>query len=516
MAVESLQRTLHYASMARDAYRLKKTDNEQVAQLAKRHLCQRMGKMRGLPQKLGQMLSFSHTPAADESSANPFETLQEAAEPLPLDSILPQLQSAWGCPAEEALAEIEPHGCAASLGQVHRACLHDGREVAVKVQYPGIRGAVMHDLRMLGWLSIPVGNLRRGFDLSTYQSVVLDDLECELDYQHEAKLQAAFAAWSEASDWLAVPNPIDKWSTSTVLVSSWEEGEHWEDVQREWSPAQRRNLARVLLRFFCEGYFERGLLHADWHPGNLRFRRQGDEVSLLVYDFGCTFQPTLMQRVALLRLIRATATRSEPPLPLLLALGFNEEYLTPMVDKLPALCEVLCEPFTSEAPFDVAGWQLGERVGDILGEDRWNFRIAGPPQLIFLLRAIHGLKYYLQGLGEPVSWHRALRPYLRTMNTELDRLELPTPGCLGRGFDSLAKHLKIRVQEDGATKVQLTCLASAIEDLEDLLPADVKRRIGERQIDLGTIVSDVRRGGYAPGEVFSLIDRGKAIDVWLE
>jgi len=369
---------------------------------------------------------------------------------------------------------------------------------------------------MLGWLSIPVGNLRRGFDLSAYQAVILEDLNRELDYRHEAQLQAAFADWSDGCQWLVVPRPIDALSTDSVLVSEWEEGERWQDVKRDWSELHRRKLARILVRFFIEGLFQHGLLHADWHPGNFRFRRRGDDISLLVYDFGCVFQPTLTQRLTLLRLIRATGHRDEPPLPLLMALGFNEQYLEPMVDKLPALCQVMFEPFISEAPYDVSRWRLGERIGDILGDDRWNFRIAGAPQLIFLLRAMHGLNFYLQGLGQAVSWSHELKPHLQALGNDADRIVLPSPSVEGRGFASLSKYLKIRVQVDGETKVQLTSPASAIDDLEELLPSDVKRRIDELEIDLASLVSDVRRRGYTPGEVFRLEDAGKQIEAWLE
>ncbi len=516
MVVESLHRTLQYASLAHDAYRLKRSDDRQVAELVKKHLAQRMGKMRGLPQKLGQMLSFSYDAATDENTSGAFDTLQESAEPLPLETVAPQLETAWGRSYKAVLSNIEPDACAASLGQVHQARLHDGRDVAVKIQYPGIRDAVMHDLRMLGWLSVPVGNLRQGFDLSAYKAVILDDLDRELDYRLEAAQQAAFADWADDREWLIVPRPVDELSTDSVLVSLWEEGEHWQDVRRHWNPNQRRKLARLLVRFFIEGLFQRGLLHADWHPGNFRFRRHGNDVSLVVYDFGCVFQPSLEQRLTLLRLIRATSLRGEPPLPLLLALGFNEQYLDPMVDKLPALCQVMFEPFTSEAPYDISRWRLGERVGDILGDDRWNFRIAGPPQLIFLLRAMHGLSFYLHGLGEAVPWRRELEPHLQAMAADIDRIVLPTPNVPGRSFDSLSKYLKIRVQQGGETKVQLTSPASAIDDLAELLPGDVKRRIDELQIDLASLVSDVRRRGYAPGEVFRLQDGDKQIEAWLE
>jgi hypothetical protein len=84
------------------------------------------------------------------------------------------------------------------------------------------------------------------------------------------------------------------------------------------------------------------------------------------------------------------------------------------------------------------------------------------------------------------------------------------------GFDSMTRYLKIRVVEDGRTKVELTQYASTIEHLDELLDEDVKGRIGEQEIDLKQIVSDVRRRGYTPASLFCLSGGAKQIDVWLE
>ena len=515
MAVKTLQRMTGYAAMARDAYRLRSADEEHVRAQVRSHLITRMGKMRGLPQKLGQMLSLSDPDGQDES-AKQFATLQEQAEPLPLDVVRPVVESAWGCALEDVLSEIDPAAHAASLGQVHRAKLHDGTEVAVKIQYPGIRDAVTADLKMLGWLSIPVGNLRRGFDLSSYRETILEDLEKELDYRQEASQQKAVGQWAENDPFLIVPKVIDHLSTDKVLVMEWQEGDHWNVVRKDWDQQQKRELANGLLRFFLNGLFNHRMMQADWHPGNFRFRRTTSGVQLLLYDFGCMYQPTDDERLGLARLIRATMERSESPWPLFLKLGFQREYLEPLADKLPSLCRVLFEPFCSEYPYDPADWRLGERVSDILGPDRWNFRIAGPAGLVFLLRAFHGLAFYLEGLATPIFWQRAFEPCAEALAPQMDRLKLPDSARAECNFGTLARHLKIRVRENGRTKVELTQYASSIDHLDDVLDDDVKRRITEQGIDLAEIVSDARRGGYAPTQLFELTEGVKHIEVWLE
>jgi hypothetical protein len=514
MPLSTLRRLTGYADLARRAYQLRRADDEQIRQQARRHLVGRMGRLHGLPQKLGQMLSFSH--AAESQPASDFASLQDQAEPLPLEAVQGVMEEAWQKPLSKVLSAIDPKAHAASLGQVHRAKTLDGRDVAVKVQYPGIRDSLHSDLKMLGWLSVPVGNLKRGFDMSGYQQVILADLERELDYRQEAREQQSFVEWSQMNRFLVVPRVIDELSTDEVLVTEWQEGERWEAIREIWTNAERRQLAEGLLDFFLQGLFCRGAMHADWHPGNLRFRRSPTGVQLLLYDFGCVYKPTDDERLGLLRLIRATCLHNEPPYPLFLKLGFQRDYLEPLADKLPALCQVLFEPFLHNAPYDVADWRLAERVSDILGNDRWNFRIAGAPGLLFLLRAWHGLAFYLQGLRTTARWRRALDPCLDAFASQLDRLPVEASKNNHRDFSSLSTHLKIRVRERGEIKVEVTSRATEIDNLSDLLDDSLRQKITDRGINLSHIVADIRSHGYLPGPVFDLLDGSKQIQVWLE
>ena len=516
MALKTLQRMAGYADLARSARRIKKSDDPQIQERARKHLVERMGKMRGLPQKLGQMLSFQDDGSDSESdTTHPYDSLQQQADPLPLEAIKPLIEQAWQKPVGDVLKHIVPVGHAASLGQVHQATMLNGQQVAVKVQYPDIRQAIGTDLKMLGWLSRPVGSLKRGFDLGAYRNEILEDLDRELDYCQEATQQRRFCEWARQSETLDVPEVVDHLCTDNVLVSQWSEGDSWNDVKEQWQPAEKRQMARVVLDFFLEGMFDQRLLHADWHPGNFRFRR-GKKTSLLLYDFGCVYEPSETQALTLLRLIRATVQGDESPWPLLIKLGFNPDYLEPMAAKLPALCRVLFEPFCRDHPYSLDDWQLGSRVSDILGDDRWNFRIAGPAHMMFMLRAFHGLKYYLGGLDADIWWSRAITPYFKKYGQQMDSLSLPQSSAKATDFTTLAKYLKIRVTENGRTKVELTSPAHCIDSLDEMLAEDHRQRIIDQGIDLDQLISDVRGRGYVPGEIFHLAEPPKTIEVWLE
>jgi len=514
MTIQTIKRTADYARMARLAYSLRKSDNEQVCEHARRHLIQQMGKMRGLPQKLGQMLSFANNSGKDSHSSD-FSLLQENAEPLPLESVQPIIEQAWGQKIQSIVASIDPKARAGSLGQVHRATLLDGREVAVKVQYPGIRNAVMTDLKALGWLSIPIGNLRRGFDLASYRRVIQENLERELDYLQEANSHRELGRWAENEPSLVVPCVIDELCTENVLVTEWREGEHWQEVCDRWSDDKKQQLAVAFSRFFLQGLFVQGKIQADWHPGNFRFRYEAGSAQIVLYDLGCICRPTDSERFALGRLIRATIHGDESPWPLFLKLGFQRDLLEPLQDKLPALCRTLFEPFTVEHPYNLADWNLDHRVKDVLGSDRMNFRIAGPANLVFLIRAFHGLTYYLSGLGTPIQFRRAFETCVLPIQEAMTELELSADDS-DCGFDTLAQHMKICVRSHGRTKVKIKLRASAIENLEEYLDQDLRKRLDRRGVHLPSLVSEIRQRGYAPGPVFNLVDGTKSVCVALE
>lgn len=515
MSPATIKRAASYVGLARDAWAMRRAGDAVQSRIAARHVAERLGRMRGLPQKLGQMLSL----AGDADSAAPqreFDSLRDAAEPLPLETVLPLLEEAWEIDPYLVCRSIEPAAAAASLGQVHRATLNDGRCIAIKVQYPGVREAVWADLKALGWLSAPFGNLRRGFDLAAYQTVVREDMEQELDYRCELRRQRDFAIWASEYPFLVVPEPIDELCSERVLVSQWREADRWETVLREWPSASRRSLAAGLLEFFCTGVFLRGQMHADWHPGNLRFMHDEAKTRLLLYDFGCVSRPSTDTRLALLRLIRATRRGDESPFPLFLKLGFSPDYLAPLAEKLPALCRAMFEPFCADYPYDVEQWRLGQRAADILGDDRWNFRIAGPPESLLLLRAWHGLTYYMRGLGAAVCWSGCVSRCIEELGDELDGLELAQATGVENGFQRLARWMKVRVIESDRVKVDLTMPAAAIESLDSLLDEDIRAKARARGVHVSELVAAVRRGGYAPRAVFSLAEGEKRVDVWLE
>lgn len=507
-----ISRGIGYADLALQARKLKKGDDV-VRSNARKHLAARMGKLRGLPQKIGQILSMS----GDEQKAADFADLTDNAEPLPFAEIEAVLNQAWGRTPSAVLKRIDENGLAASLGQVHRAQLHDGREVAVKVQYPDIRQAIMNDLKMLGWLSVPLGDLRRGFDLADYRREIMRDLEEELDYRREAQNQLRFRRIAaEMSGWI-VPDVVTELSGDKVLVSEWIEGERI-DAATQWPDHHRATLAKSLLDGFLHTLFRHGVVHADPHHGNYRFVRIGEQTKVVLYDFGSVAPLSLEHRVALLKLIEMTASRRGDPYSAFAALGFRENLLIPIRGKLAALCTTLFEPFCQPSKYDLSRWNRSERADGILGSDRWNFRLSGPAHLILLMRAFSGLIHYLEKLRAPVAWSIALRPHLAEHAAALSAFDSSAPPDTPGMFSQMARLLRLSVNQNGREKVSLSFPVSCVDDLGSLMDDDLARQIESQGISLADVVHRARSTAYRPQELFTLQKpaESKSVRVWLE
>ena len=487
-----------------------KSDEGHARTRAAYHLQESLGRLRGLPQKVGQIMSM-----ADSESASELSRLCNGGPALALSDLKESLAAAWDVSPEEVCEWIKEEGLGASLGQVHQARLHSGQEVAVKVRYPGIEQAVQDDLHALGWLSIPVGNLRNGFDLGGYREVIEAGLAEELDYRLEARNQRQLAAASTELP-LVVPEVLPELSNDRVLTTVWEGGDPLEKA-RQWNSSERAALGTALVQNFLALAFDHGLVHADPHPGNYAFRRSSSGIQVVLYDYGCVQRLSSRERLLILRLLRGAVRRTEAddPYPLLVELGFDADLLRPLRDKLPALCTILFEPFAARGAYDVSAWNRAERAAGVLGEDRLNFRAAGSPRLVYFLRAFEGLCFYTRELGAPVWWSKSLSSLLDKYSTAMDDLHLQEPVNRNAAYGCLAQSLEIRVLEGSSPKAQIKLPAGAVERLEHFIDEDIRSKIEERGISLHNLVEQVRANGYAPQEVFSMADGSKTFEVRL-
>ncbi|PJM96010.1 ABC1 kinase family protein [Streptomyces sp. CB01373] len=251
-----------------------------------------LGELKGGAMKFGQALSVFES-ALPEEVAGPYRValtkLQEAAPPMPTRTVHSVLEERLGAHWRELFEEFEDKpAAAASIGQVHRAVWHDGREVAVKVQYPGAGEALVSDLTQLSRFARLLGPLVPGVDIKPLIAELKDRVSEELDYGLEAQAQQAHA--DEFADDPDVVVPAVVHQRDQVLVTEWMDGVPLSEVIADGTQAQRDRAGQLLARFLFSGPARTGLLHADPHPGNFRLLPGGpdgeDDWRLGVLDFG--------------------------------------------------------------------------------------------------------------------------------------------------------------------------------------------------------------------------------------
>ncbi|MEU7058395.1 AarF/ABC1/UbiB kinase family protein [Streptomyces sp. NPDC046197] len=251
-----------------------------------------LGELKGGAMKFGQALSVFES-ALPEEVAGPYRValtkLQEAAPPMPTRTVHAVLEERLGADWRELFEEFEDKpSAAASIGQVHRAVWHDGREVAVKVQYPGAGEALLSDLTQLSRFARLLGPLIPGMDIKPLIAELKDRVSEELDYGLEAEAQRAHA--EEFADDPDVVVPAVVHQRDQVLVTEWIDGIPLSEVISDGTREQRDRAGQLLARFLFSGPARTGLLHADPHPGNFRLLPGGpggeDDWRLGVLDFG--------------------------------------------------------------------------------------------------------------------------------------------------------------------------------------------------------------------------------------
>jgi predicted unusual protein kinase regulating ubiquinone biosynthesis (AarF/ABC1/UbiB family) len=244
-----------------------------------------LGELKGGAMKFGQAMSIFEAALPDELAA-PYRAtltrLQDAAPPMPAATVhkvmAQQLGPRW---RRRFTAFDDRPAAAASIGQVHRARWKDGRDVAVKIQYPGAGDALISDLNQISRVGRVAAGWIPGLDIKPVLAELKARVAEELDYTLEAEAQQTFADAFAGDDRFALPSVVA--FTERVVVSEWLEGIPLSAIIRDGTPEERDLAATRYLEFLLLGPERAGLLHADPHPGNFRLTPDG---RFGVLDFG--------------------------------------------------------------------------------------------------------------------------------------------------------------------------------------------------------------------------------------
>ncbi len=263
----------------------------EIQQRTAEQLFRTLGELKGGAMKFGQALSVLEAAFPEELVAPYREQLvrlQDSAPPMPTQTVREQIEASLGPDWRVELTWLDGgQAAAASIGQVHRGRWHDGREVAVKVQYPGAGQALMSDLRQLARVARGVAPVFPGIDIKPLVAELQARAADELDYLLEADAQAAFADAFRDDPLVVVPEVV--YAGPTVLVTEWLESPgSLATIIADGTREERDHYGELLARFLFSGPARTGMLHADPHPGNFRPipNEDGSPGKLGVLDFG--------------------------------------------------------------------------------------------------------------------------------------------------------------------------------------------------------------------------------------
>ena len=376
-------------------------------------LADRLSHLRGAAMKLGQMISMDAGDLLPPELAAILAQLRSQAHRMPPEQLRRVLDSEWGPDWRRRFARFNATPiAAASIGQVHRATLPDGRELAIKVQYPGVRESIDSDVDNVATLLRVSGVLPRELDLAPLLTEAKRQLHEEADYEREAQM-TRFGDWLDGHADYVVPRPLPELTTARVLAMDFIDGipiEALADAPQEQRDAAMRDLMALVLREM----FEFGAMQTDPNFANYRF--QPDAGRLVLLDFGAArdVDPATAQGYRSL-LSAGLSGDHDAVREAARAAGFLGEAAVarhrPLVDRM---IDIVVTEMNRPGPFDFGDRGFVEVLreqGMEMAADRSTWHIP-PVETLFVQRKVSGTALLAARLEARVDVRKLVRPYL--------------------------------------------------------------------------------------------------------
>jgi predicted unusual protein kinase regulating ubiquinone biosynthesis (AarF/ABC1/UbiB family) len=385
-----------------------------------------LGSMKGAAMKLGQTFSVLDPGVVPEPYREEFQAklarLQSMAPSVPFKDMRRVIEHDLGDKLSNLFAEFDPEPvAAASIGQVYRATLADGRDVAVKVQYPGIKDVVRADLQNVGVVLKLFNRLAPGLGTAEVAAELRERITEELDYELEAANHRALAREYRGHPFIVVPEVVMDHCSERVIVTEYVEGRRFADVMAD-PPEQRSRWGEILFRFYVNGPYRHRLLNGDPHPGNSLFMADG-RVAFL--DFGFFKRQTRDEVEVQLDVLRAVYAQDSQALYEITSregvISGGPELVAPLMEKYEAATWWFMRDEEVTLTPDVATRLILEH-----GDMRKGFgHVRLPANQIVVLRAFGLVLGILGQLNATNNWFRVGREVIFGDEpvTELGRVE---------------------------------------------------------------------------------------------
>lgn len=377
-------------------------------------LALRLGELKGLPMKMGQIMSYLEVELPEEAR-RVLSLLQTQSAATPWQKVERVLREDLGEKAEMLLTALDHTPAAvASIGQVHRGVLPGGASVAVKVRHPDIEAAIRSDFAaaeagtgLAGFILPGVGATARDFVAETRTRL----LE-ECDYLLEADRQAVFGHLFAGHPTIVVPEVHSDWCSRRVLVTAWETGREFEDFRTNASQAEKDRVGAALFDFYVGTLYRHGLFHADPHPGNYHLREDGH---IVVFDYGCVckLEPVVVRAFVHLAAAVRADDRGEV-CEALREIGGEPSSNDAAYGQLRRLLRGFFEPMLRDGPHAIDG-RIRVEMAQITRDKIAIARLRLPGHLVFLLRIRFGLYAVLSRLGAVCDWSAMEKSFAEDM-----------------------------------------------------------------------------------------------------
>ncbi len=373
-----------------------------------------LANMRGAAMKLGQMLSMDTGDFLPRELSDILGQLRSDAQHMPSRQLEAQLEKGWGADWRSNFSEFgDKPIAAASIGQVHRATTIAGDDLAIKVQYPGVRGSVDSDVNNVASLLRVTNLVPQELDIKPLLQEAKRQLHEEADYQREAGYLARFGDLLAGDPDYQVPRLYAALTTDSILAMSYIESVPIEQVERA-SQKVRDRLATLLLELLMRELFEFRLMQTDPNFANYRFNAVDDRLVLL--DFGATQEIREQTMEDYRTIMRAVLTGDEAAgVQAATDIGFIASDMKPKHQKaILEMTKVAMEPLQYDEPFDFSNTQITQRLSDMgmeLATERELWHLP-PVDTLFIQRKFSGVYLLASRLKAKVNVRAIIAKYV--------------------------------------------------------------------------------------------------------